>query len=131
MNQCRSCRSRDVHDLISLGPMPLVNNFLKKEDIFNEKLYELDLKYCKLCNLIQLGTTVPPADLYLDYQHLSSASQINLYHLDSVAEYLRQRVENSNSKRVLEIGSNDGSLLKKARKHLFVCTRSRSCRKFG
>ena len=113
MKQCRSCETEIVQPLFSLGPMPLVNRFITHDQIPKEELYELDLIYCNDCHLIQLGTTVPPTELYSNYQHLSSSSQMNLKHLDSVADYLKSHFASDGSKRLLEIGSNDGSLLQR------------------
>jgi len=111
MDNCRSCKSKDIEDLFTLGPMPLVNHFIGAEEVIDEPLYELDLKYCQECHLVQLGTTVPPEKLYREYHHLSSASKTNIDHLQSVAEYFDKTVNDCHSKKILEIGSNDGSLL--------------------
>ena len=105
MKQCRSCETENAQPLFSLGPMPLVNRFITQDQIPKEELYELDLIYCNDCHLIQLGTTVPPTELYSNYQHLSSSSQMNLKHLDSVADYLKSHFASDGSKCLLEIGS--------------------------
>ena len=116
MKQCRGCKTENVQPLFTLGPMPLVNRFITQDEILKENLYELDLTYCNDCHLIQLGTTVPPTELYSNYQHLSSASQTNLKHLDSVADYLKVHFAMNGSKRLLEIGSNDGIMLSNFKK---------------
>lgn len=106
---CGGCGSPTLERLFSLGDMPLVNRFPDHENARAESKYPLDLAGCRYCALIQLEATPPPAELFCDYQHLSSASQSNLAHLRSVSAELRRLTPGAG--RVLEIGSNDGSLL--------------------
>jgi SAM-dependent methyltransferase len=108
---CRGCGERGAKRLFSLGAVPLVNAFVTREEIQGEAKHELDLVYCPSCTLVQLGTVVPPEDLFSHYLHLSSASQSNIKHLEDVANAVRGRLRVGGGTRILEIGSNDGTLL--------------------
>lgn len=110
MNQinCLGCGSNDCRFIFSLGEMPPVNAF--KHINQQEENFPLDLFFCQSCSLVQLGTIVPPEKLFANYLHQSSASIGNLRHLKEVSNLLHN-LGLISKKRVLEIGSNDGSLL--------------------
>lgn len=117
---CLSCNSHCelVHDF---GLMPLVNSFYTQNDIHLEKKYPLELYVCTKCFLIQIGNVPDPSEVYTEYHHLSSASQGNRSHLESVAEFIKHNI--GNDLKVLEIGANDlylSNLLKENAKVLAV-----------
>jgi len=88
--------------------MPPVNAFRAADEV--EEFFPLDLYFCKSCGLIQLGKIVPPEKLFTNYLHLSSASAGNIRHLKEVS-LLLENMGLVSGKRILEIGSNDGTLL--------------------
>lgn len=100
--------------MFSLGNIPPVNSFLTSEEFVHEKSYPLDLYFCQHCFLVQLGDLVDSKKLFSHYLHMSSASQSNILHLHEVTEILDKRIGLSN-KKILEIGSNDGTLLESLR----------------
>ena len=91
--------------------MPLVNSFLKKEDISHEKKYDLVVAFCPTCYLVQLTETAPPEALFTDYIYFSSTSTSFLEHCKRTAEYLANRLGLTTQSLVLEIASNDGAQL--------------------
>ena len=91
--------------------MPLVNSFLQKEEIFNEKKYDLSVAFCTNCFLVQLSQTVSPKELYRHYLYFSSVSTSFLEHCKQTADYLAKRLNLGVKNRVLEIASNDGAML--------------------
>ena len=107
---CAGCGSPDIEQILSLGRMPPVNAFVTEDEAAREKAFPLDLLYCSSCTLVQLKEVPDPKELFVNYLHLSSASRSNVEHLREVAELLRSFVP-SPTARVLEIGSNDGTLL--------------------
>ena len=108
---CMACGTPGVQLLFSLGAMPPVNAFLEVSALSEEKAYPLDLFYCPSCTLVQLGATVPPEELFSHYLHLSSASRSNIQHLNDVAHTITERFHVNKNTRILEVGSNDGTLL--------------------
>lgn len=110
-NLCRACKTGVLKNFLELGNVPSVNAFIPATDIPLEKKYPLNMAYCSNCLLAQLETIVPPQDLFSNYLHLSAGSATNVEHLREVASLVQRRFNlNSNSK-VLEIGSNDATLL--------------------
>jgi len=107
---CRNCNSQII-DFFSLGDMPLVNSFLKKEEILNEKKYDLSVGFCPKCYLVQLMKTVSPEELFSNYLYFSSVSKLFLEHCKEIADYLTNRLKLKPQDLVLEIASNDGAQL--------------------
>ena len=107
---CRRCDS-PIIKFFSLGEMPLVNAFLKKEEIPFEKKYDLSVGFCPECYLVQLVNTVSPEKLFRNYIYFSSTSKIFLEHCKEMAQYFVKRLNLDSESLVLEIASNDGSQL--------------------
>ena len=107
---CKLCKNK-VTPFFSLGKMPLVNSFLKEEDISKEKKYDLTVGFCKKCFLVQLAYIVPPRDLYRHYLYFSSTSSSFLKHCDEVSSYLAKKLKLTSKSLVVEIASNDGTML--------------------
>lgn len=110
-SECKNCRSI-VELFFSLGEMPLVNSFLKKEEeFFGEEKFDLTLGFCQRCFLVQLMNTVPPERLFRDYIYFSSTSSSFLKHCEDLANCLVSRLNLETGNLVLELASNDGAFL--------------------
>src|SRR3989338_2200292 len=108
---CRSCRA-EIVEFFSLGQMPSINVFLKKEEDFaSEKKYNLSVGFCPKCSLVQIIDTIPPKDLFVDYVYFSAVSTHFLEHCKENAAYLTKKLNLGKESLVLEIASNDGSQL--------------------
>lgn len=110
LNKCRCCGFEGVEEVLDLGSMPPVNAFINSSEIDKEISYPLTLVYCPLCLLVQLSRVVPPKKLFSNYLHLSAGSISNIEHLRKVSEILNKKYQISNNTKILEIGSNDGTL---------------------
>lgn len=110
-SKCKVCGIGKLKEFLTLGEMPPVNAFINSKEIEKEKRYPLTLAYCSECFLVQLINIVPPSELFSNYLHLSSASASNVNHLKELAEYVTKRFNVSRNTKILEIGSNDGTLL--------------------
>ncbi len=107
---CRSCGEK-ITPFFSLGEMPLVNSFLKKEEIVSEEKFDLSVSFCSHCYLVQLTTVVPPEKLFRDYIYFSSTSKLFLEHCKKTSEELTKRLNLNEKSLVVEIASNDGAQL--------------------
>lgn len=109
---CRGCGADDFILVLSLGETPLANSFLKEDDLKKPELvYPLDLYYCKRCHLLQLLEVVDPEILFNDYIYVTGTSEGISLHNTALADTITQRQKLTKSDLVVEIGSNDGSLL--------------------
>lgn len=111
ISECRSCNSKNLSDVISLGKSYL-SDFIKN----NQKppRYALSLVICRNCYLLQLKHTPPASELYTEhYGYRSGINQTMKNELQGITEEIVARVENPEGKLlVIDIGANDGTLLK-------------------
>jgi SAM-dependent methyltransferase len=107
---CRVCGT-PIIKFFSLDKMPLVNSFLKKDEIALEEKYDLSIGFCPNCYLVQLIETVPPEELFRNYVYFSSTSSSFLDHCKITADYLTKKLNLGSQSLVLEIASNDGAQL--------------------
>ena len=111
--KCRSCGSQEVKEFLSLGRTPLANSFLTKDDLMKkESYYPLALAFCGTCFLVQLTHVVDPLKLFSHYVYVSSTTKTFHYHFGEMAKKLIERFSLSADSVVVDIGSNDGLLLK-------------------
>ena len=117
-NECRICSSQDLELILDLGEQPLANAFLKKEDLGkNENRFPLRLFLCKNCFLLQLLDIVEKEFLFKQYLYLTSASKPIVNHFKKYAfEVYNEFLKGKEKSLVIEIGSNDGSLLQEFKK---------------
>lgn len=113
IQNCRSCGSMNLTQVIDLGLQPLANNLLGAgDDVEAEPRFPLDVWVCGKCWLMQLGFTVPPVQMFSDYVYFSSFSDHMLRHAaEAAARYIRERSLGKHNF-VVEVASNDGYLLK-------------------
>lgn len=107
ITNCRACKGEledifdfGLHEIISLGD---------KEPLKSP----LHLVKCKSCNLVQLLHTVNPDLLFRKYYYRSGVNQTMRNHLQSIVEDVLQRQKQlDRMDNVIDIGSNDGTLLR-------------------
>jgi SAM-dependent methyltransferase len=117
IKKCRVCDSLKLEPAINLGFQPWCNNFLKKDDVGEEEFYPLRVVFCTDCSTPQLDYTVPKEIMFSEHTYLSSITKTLGDHFELVAtEVDKILLENSQSKSVLDIGSNDGVQLKHFKK---------------
>lgn len=110
---CRVCLSKNLENVIMLGATPLANAFLNEKQVEQEeKYYPLEVYFCKDCTFLQLGHVVDPEVLFSDYVYVSSTSQVFVDHFVRFADQSSKRFALNNKSLVVDIGSNDGILLK-------------------
>jgi len=106
---CRFCKSDKLVKWLDLGYQPLANAFNKNKKF--EVAYPLEVFWCEDCNLSQLGIVVDKDILYKDYIYFSSGMPTLSEHFKLYAEAIMKRFLKPDDL-VVEIGSNDGILLK-------------------
>lgn len=112
-SRCRVCRTRLPEPFLDLGSMPLANAFLASPEAFSkESSYPLAVSCCPACGLMQLTCVVPKEQLYRDYPYVSSTSEGVRKYAGELADRLVRRLGLASGHLVMELGSNDGLVLK-------------------
>lgn len=104
---CRLCGGH-LEMVIDFGRFPLAGNFLKKSQLGKEKKYPLKIYFCKKCMYLEVADSIKPDILFKNYHYITG---INLKdHFGKFAdELIRKFIKKDDF--VIEIGSNDGTLL--------------------
>jgi hypothetical protein len=112
IERCRVSGSRNLVSVLDLGEQSLTGLFPLPTDP-PVPTGRLELLWCPDSGLLQLANSFDPDQLYGDsYGYRSGLNQSMVDHLMSKADYLSRLVGLSSGDLVLDIGSNDGTLLK-------------------
>jgi hypothetical protein len=112
VKKCRICGYPKLKTFLSLGPLPTPNAYLSKKDLAKpEPKYPLDVGRCINCGLVQLTQIVRPDIMFRNYKYIPSASQTMVKHFDKLAENASSKFKLKKNDLVIDIGSNDGTLL--------------------
>ncbi len=111
--ECRSCRGTAAHEVVfSLGKLPLGNALVSEDELSNPEVsYPIDLVFCERCSLLQIRDPIPPEKLLEEYLYFTSLSPSLLKHGQGLAERLSKERRLGPESLVIEVGSNDGTLL--------------------
>lgn len=112
MKQCMICHS-PVDPFISFGKMPIANNFVLQDQFDDEYFFELQVGFCANCKMAQLMELVDRERMFHDhYAFYSSTSARMALHFEDFADIVCQSYFKGTDPFVVEIGSNDGIMLR-------------------
>ncbi len=102
-----------IKTFLNLGVQPLANQYLKKSKILSEKkgeLYKLKVCFDTKSKLVSISKKIPVRKMFNStYPYKSSMSKTMLKSFKNLAKKIKKRFK---PKLFLEIGSNDGALIK-------------------
>lgn len=110
---CRACGvPLTTRNLLDFGPHK-INDFPETlTDLENVLRVPVQLVHCNHCELVQLRHTTPPDVLFRHFWYRSGITQTMDEELRSVVNDVGRRLKQPLWPRVLDIGCNDGTLLK-------------------
>ncbi len=109
---CRGCGGAGLETFLDLGEMPLANALLRrKEDFACERRWPLSVCLCAACGLVQTPDVVDRDVLFGGYPYLTGVSHAMVEHFHAYARRVIERLGLVPGDLVVEIGSNDGTLL--------------------
>ncbi len=120
INQCRICKSKKLVKLFSLGNL----NFTGKFSSLGKKIKKkpITLMMCKVCDLVQLAHNYDLKYLYgPDYGYRTGINKTMRNHVKKIAKFLSKKILLKKNDHVLDIASNDGSLLNYYNKNVVKC----------
>jgi SAM-dependent methyltransferase len=111
--QCRGCgRVAADEVVVSLGTLPLGNSLLAEERLAEpEPAFPLELVFCSNCALVQVREAIPLDVLIEQNLYFTSASSALLQHGRVMAQHLIEQRKLGPTSLVVDVGSNDGTLL--------------------
>ena len=109
-NSCRLCNSKNLKIVYRLKKTPIGDDYTKK--IKNNRIHDLKLNMCKKCKFVQLSNVINANRVYGDYLYVTNTSAGLSQHFYELGKKLIIKKIVSKKSKILEIGSNDGTLLK-------------------
>ncbi len=110
--QCRACGQPTLARFLELGRQPLANaNLRPGDDGRGELFFPLEVHFCTTCSLAQLTDVIDPDVLFRDYIYVTGTSETIAAHNRAYARTVADLLTLRPGDRVVEIASNDGSLL--------------------
>lgn len=106
---CRSCCSKKLDPILSLGQL-YISDFVDT-DFFKKEKAPLKLVLCRECGLFQLRNTVSAEKLYRHYWYRSGINNTMRKELKNIAKKAMGVSGLKSGDFVLDIGSNDSTLL--------------------
>ena len=109
IEECRSCSSKKLIPIISLGDQYVVN-FLDSDKDEGIKC-PLNLILCNDCKLLQLEHNAPPESMWNDqYWYKSGINKMIKDNLEEIVLEAEKTVKLKKGDIILDIGCNDGTL---------------------
>ncbi len=106
------CLSGPLKMALELKPTPLANEFLPAGHEGEHETFPLYLSQCSVCQHVQLPVVVDPERLFRNYVYVSGTSPAFVKHFERYADLAIQDCGLKPGNLVVDIGSNDGTLLK-------------------
>lgn len=112
-NDCRLCLHDKLTPRLFLTPTPPANELTKIFDPYAPvEEFPLYLVSCDNCGHVQLPVVISPERLFNDYVYVSGTSPVFVKHFENYANDIISKYSLQENDLVVEIGSNDGTLLK-------------------
>jgi SAM-dependent methyltransferase len=110
---CAFCGKGNLTGIIDFGDVALAGGFLKQSDFANERKFPLRICFCPDCYAVQVAEKIDPSVLFSNYFYFSSAiGTLREHFRDYAAEVVARFLKELQLATVVEIGCNDGILLR-------------------
>jgi hypothetical protein len=133
ISRCRLCSNKKLLKIHSFGNL-FVSNFVSKKDINKGIKAPLNLIYCKNCKLLQLQHSAPQEIMYKKfYWYRSGITNTMKNALKNIFLTVGKMSILNKGDTILDIGANDGTLLKYFKKDKYVtigCEPAKNLTKF-
>ena len=116
---CQFCKSDQVKEVLYLGSLPPVNDMPKIDSsVKATNTFPVSLCFCSICTLTQIGITLDKEIVFPhSYPYLSGVTKSLVNNFKDQAIKVNELINLNQKDLVVDIGSNDGSLLKHYRNH--------------
>ena len=105
---------------MNFGKMPLANAFLSKDQFSKEFFFDMKVGFSEKLSLFQLNDHPSPKQMFnKNYPFFTGSSDYMKEHFKKYANWIKENYVDNSSK-IIEIGSNDGTLLKNFKDSNFI-----------
>ncbi len=113
VENCQICNNSELESVIFLGYLPPVNQLHPIGSKPKEQpSYPAQLLYCPKCYLVQLGLVVDPQVIFpAEYPYTSGTTKVLRDNFADLGQEAKKMIGLSRDDLVVDIGSNDGTLL--------------------
>lgn len=110
---CRLCAGQKLERVVRLAPVPLAEKYTTPgQSADADNWYPIDLYMCVDCGHVQLLDVIDSERLWDDYTYHSGQTKGIVEHFEEVAGRLSSRYQLPPGSLIVDVGSNDGSLLR-------------------
>ena len=119
INKCRNCKKKNLKKLFTLGNQYFTGKFIKFGD--RVKRAPINLSICTKCKLVQLKDRYNLKYMYgPDYGYRTGINKTMSLHVKKITKILSKKVNLKKNDLVLDIASNDGTLLNNYNKNIIT-----------
>ncbi len=113
IKSCQICSSTKLHVVLDLGHQPLCASMLSAEELNKpETTYPLRMVWCENCSGVQIDYCVDGSEVFFpDYPYRSGITRELAEYQTQIGSSLIQKYGLNSTDLVVDIGSNDGTLL--------------------
>jgi SAM-dependent methyltransferase len=115
---CRLCDSSNVECVFQLEPTPPAEWYFPPDRAHEaDERFPLDLFLCRDCGHVQIFDVIDPVRLFARYVYTSASSPGLDDHFRKYADHVFPKIAPPPGSLVVDVGSNDGTLLKHFKRH--------------
>ncbi len=114
---CRLCDGTNVELVVKLEPIPLSEQYATSSQLARETaVYPVDLYMCMDCGHVQQLDVIDSQSLWEGYTYYSGQAKGMVEHFEQVSAKIINTYQPPGNALVVDVGSNDGSLLRPFKK---------------
>lgn len=111
-NSCRLCESSNLTLVLPIAPSAIADDYVTLDRLDEQQpVFPLDIFLCNNCKHTQLLDVVDPEILFKNYTYVTKVSLGLVDHFRKLSQHLITRLHLPPHSLVVEMGSNDGTLL--------------------
>lgn len=114
VTKCQICSSKNLEMVLRYGNQPIVQAYLTEKLLLQPEItYPLNLVYCRACGLLQLDYIPDPKIVFpKNYPYRTGLTNMLIRNFRELADYAIPNCNLKSGDLAIDIGSNDGTLLK-------------------
>ncbi len=109
---CMNCGSKSLYQFIDLGDQPNGNHFPSAAERDQELFFPFSMLACEDCWQVQIEEFPSPDFMFSNHPYITGVNMPVVEHFENLVSWVLDRFEPPKNSLVIDIGCNDGTLLK-------------------